>query len=244
MAKTSRTTSTAPGAAPRAVIWDVDGTLIDSAEAHVASWREVFAREGYPTIERATFDRWFGRRTTDVLREHFGPAVEDAELLRVGGAKEAHYREALEAAGVEPLPGVEAWLDFLAESGWRLGVGSSAPIANLNLILDMSGLALHFDAVVSQEDVRRGKPDPEVFLTAASRLEVDPSRAIVVEDAAAGIVAAHRAGMRTVGVGPYHDLLGAMVSVAMLVDLPEDTFDLLLDAPVPELDASSPTTTG
>ncbi|CAA9541803.1 MAG: Beta-phosphoglucomutase [uncultured Thermomicrobiales bacterium] len=242
MAKTSRSVTTST--APRAVIWDVDGTLIDSADAHILSWQEVFAREGYPAIERATFDRWFGRRTTDVLREHFGPAVEDTELLRVGNAKEAHYREALEAVGVEPLPGVEGWLDFLAESGWRLGIGSSAPIANLNLILDFSGLALHFDAVVSQEDVRRGKPDPEVFLTAASRLEVDPSRAIVVEDAAAGIIAAHRAGMRTVGVGPYHDTLGAMVSVATLVDLPEDTFDRLLSEPVPENDASSSTTTG
>ena len=240
MAKTSRSESVAP----RAVIWDVDGTLIDSADAHVLSWREVFAREGYPPIDRATFDRWFGRRTTDVLREHFGPAVEDTELLRVGDAKEAHYREALEAVGVEPLPGVEEWLDFLAESGWRLAIGSSAPIANLNVILDLSGLALHFDAVVSQEDVQRGKPDPEVFLTAASRLGVDPARAIVVEDAAAGIIAAHRAGMRTVGVGPYHATLGAMVSVATLVDLPEDTFDLLLSEPIPAMDAASPSTSG
>ena len=100
MAKTSRSASTAPRSEPRAVprgvprgvIWDVDGTLIDSADAHVASWREVFAREGYPAIERETFDRWFGRRTTDVLREHFGPAVAETELLRIGGVKEAHYR--------------------------------------------------------------------------------------------------------------------------------------------------------
>lgn len=244
MAKNSR--SATGTNAPRAVIWDVDGTLIDSADAHLLSWGEIFRREGYPEIERETFNRWFGRRNEEVLREHFGAGVDEAELIRVGDAKEAHYRAALEAdaGGVVLLPGVEEWLDYLAESGWLLGIGSSAPRENLDLILDVTGLALHFDAVVGREDVRHGKPDPEVFLTAASRLGVDPSRAIVVEDAAAGILAAHRAGMRTVGVGPRHATLGAMVSVATLDDLPDDAFDALLEESAPAADASSSSLTG
>lgn len=232
MPKQSRATPSAP----RAVIWDVDGTLIDSADAHLQSWREIFRLEGYPDIEQETFDRWFGRRNQEVLREHFGPDVHDDVLARVGDAKEAHYRAALEEDQIALLPGVEEWLDYLAESGWLLGIGSSAPRENLNLILDLSGFALHFDAVVSREDVQHGKPDPEVFLTAANRLGVDPSRAIVIEDTAAGILAAHRAGMRTVGVGPQHAALGAMVSVATLDDLPDDAFDRLLEQPAPTTD--------
>jgi beta-phosphoglucomutase len=87
--------------------------------------------------------------------------------------------------------------------------------------------------VIGREDVSAGKPDPEVFLTSAARLGVDPSRAIVVEDAAAGIVGAHRAGMRTIGVGPHHAELGAMISVPALDRLPADAFDALLNRPLP-----------
>jgi beta-phosphoglucomutase-like phosphatase (HAD superfamily) len=86
---------------------------------------------------------------------------------------------------------------------------------------------------MSRETVRDGKPHPEVFLTAAARLGVDPSRAIVVEDAAAGVLGAHRAGMRTIGVGTHYSEIGAMVAVPTLDLLADDAFDLLLEQPLP-----------
>jgi beta-phosphoglucomutase len=219
--------------APRAVIWDVDGTLIDSGDAHWQSWRVIFAREGYPDLDDATFISWFGRRNDDILREHFGPDVPWETLERIAEMKESHYREGLRQQASILMPGVAHWLERLAAAGWRLGIASSAANPNLEVIIEQAGWGDTFGAVIGKDDVRNGKPDPEVYLTAAAHLEVDPSRAIVVEDAAAGVLGAHRAGMRTIGVGPQYASLGAMVAVPTLDLLPDDAFDTLLAQPLP-----------
>jgi len=219
--------------APRAVIWDVDGTLIDSGAAHWRSWRAIFAQEGYPDLDDATFIAWFGRRNDDILREHFGPDVPRETLERIAELKEDHYRDGLRQQASTLMPGVAHWLARLATEGWRLGIASSAANENLEIILDQAGWLDTFGAVLGKDDVKIGKPDPEVFLTTAARLGVNPSRAIVVEDAAAGVLGAHRAGMRTVGVGPQYATLGAMLAVPTLDLLPDDAFDTLLAQPLP-----------
>ncbi len=213
----------------RAVIWDVDGTLIDSSDAHWQSWRVIFQQEGYPDIDHATHLAWFGRRNEEILRDYFGEDATDEHIAGIAELKEAHYREGLKLGPTPVLPGVNDWLTRLAADGWKLGIGSSAATRNLEIILPQSGWSGTFGAVVAREDVRKGKPDPEVFLTAAARLGVDPARAIVVEDAAAGVLGAHRAGMRTIGVGAHHADLGAMISVPSLDQLPADAFDTLLE---------------
>ena len=218
---------------PKAVIWDVDGTLIDSGNAHWQSWRVIFQQEGYADIDYATFISWFGRRNEEILREHFGADVTDEFIDRLAETKEAHYREGLRLEPTPILPGVNDWLERLAADGWELGIGSSAATLNLEIILAQSGWTERFGAVVAREDVRVGKPDPEVYLTAAAQLGVDPSRAIVIEDAAAGVLGAHRAGMRTIGVGTHHRELGAMISVPSLDLLAVDAFDALLAQPLP-----------
>jgi beta-phosphoglucomutase len=220
---------------PKAVIWDVDGTLIDSAHAHWQSWRVIFAEAGLPDLDEATFVTWFGRRNDDIMREHFQGQLTFEDAMALALRKEAHYLDGLRADGALVPPGVNAWLDRLAANGWKLGIGTSAPLENIEIILAHAGWLDRFDAIVTKDDVRHGKPDPEVFLTASTRLGVDPSRAIVVEDAEAGILGAHRAGMRTIGVGPRHTALGAMRSVPTLDLLPYDVFDRLLEKPVPEV---------
>lgn len=180
---------------PKAVIWDLDGTLIDSAEWHWLSWQEILHAEGYP-ITHEEFLQGFGRRNDEILREYFGVDADPARLEDIADRKEARYRESIEDHGVVVLPGVEDWLGYLAESGWRMAVATSAPRENLGIILDVSGLALAFDAVVAREDVQAGKPDPEVFLKAAALLEVEPARCIVVEDALAGVQGHTRRGWR------------------------------------------------
>jgi beta-phosphoglucomutase len=216
----------------RAVIWDVDGTLIDSSDAHWHSWRAIFQQEGYPDIDHATHLAWFGRRNEEILREYFGPDATEEMIFRIAEMKEAHYREGLKLGPTPVLPGVNDWLTWLAAEGWKLGISSSAATRNLEIILPQSGWSETFGAVVAREDVRKGKPDPEVFLIAAARLGVDPARAIVIEDAAAGVLGAHRAGMRTIGVGAHHADLGAMLSVSSLDQLPGDAFDALLAQPM------------
>ena len=219
--------------APKAVIWDVDGTLIDSGAAHWQSWREIFAREGYPDLDEPTFISWFGRRNDEILRDYFGPEIPDETLAWLAEEKESHYRDGLRRQASILMPGVDSWLDRLAAAGWRLGIASSAANPNLAIILDQAGWTGRFGAVLGKDDVRIGKPDPEVYLSTAARLGVDPGRAIVVEDAAAGVLGAHRAGMRTIGVGPQYAALGAMLAVPTLDLLPDDAFEMLLAQPLP-----------
>ena len=211
----------------RAVLWDMDGTLLDSAEYHWLAWREILAGERFE-LAHGQFVATFGQRNDTILRDWLGADLPLGEIARIGEAKEARYRALVQAGGITLLPGVERWLMRLQTDGWRQAVATAAPRANAEAIVAALGIAAYFDAISSAEDVQRGKPDPQVFLKAAERLGVDPSRAIVVEDAAAGIEGARRAAMKSIGViknGP----LDADITVASLADLPPDAFDRLLD---------------
>jgi len=219
-----------PAGGARAALWDVDGTLIDSSEYHWLSWREALAAEGM-ALTREQFASAFGRRNDEILRGYFGEDYPAAEVSRVGGAKEELYRGLVRERGVRLLPGVGRWLERLKAEGWLQAMASSAPRANLEAITAALGLGGYFDAVVSAEDVTVGKPDPQVFLTAAARLGVEPARCVVVEDAPAGTEAARRAGMRAVGVLTMHEQVEADLVVRTLEELAEDAFDSLLTRP-------------
>jgi HAD superfamily hydrolase (TIGR01509 family) len=213
--------------APRAVLWDMDGTLLDSADYHWLAWRDMLHAEGYP-ITHEEFKATFGQRNDTILRGYFGADLVDAEVARIGDAKEARYRDLVRERGIALLPGVGVWLERLRAAGWRQAIASAAPLANVQAIIDALGIAPYFGAIVSAEDVRRGKPDPHVFQLAAERLGAPPARSIVVEDAPAGIEAAHRAGMRAIGVRTSHANLSAEIVVDTLDLLPDDAFDRLL----------------
>lgn len=211
---------------PRAVLWDMDGTLLDSAEYHWLAWRDQLADEGRP-ITYDEFAASFGQRNDTILRGWFGPDLPDAEVARIGGDKEARYRALVQARGVTLLPGVRQWLERLHTSGWRQAVASAAPLANIHAIIEALDLASFFAALVSAEDVQRGKPDPQVFLLAAERVGVPPARCIVVEDAPAGLEAGRRAGMRTIGVRSSHRNLQGNLVVNRLDELPNNAFNNL-----------------
>jgi beta-phosphoglucomutase len=205
----------------------MDGTLIDSAEYHWLAWREALAAEGFDlAVER--FNATFGQRNDTILRAYFGPHFPLGEVDRIAGSKESRYRELVRSRGIDALPGVRRWLDRLKADGWRQAIASSAPRLNIDTILDVLGLAGVFDAIVSAEDVQRGKPDPHVYLLAAERLSVPARRCIVVEDAPAGIEGAHRAGMCAIGVLSTHTTLPADFSVRSLAELTDDAFEQLI----------------
>jgi beta-phosphoglucomutase len=216
-----------PEPSVRAVLWDMDGTLIDSAEYHWLTWREALAREGRP-LTHDEFASFFGQRNDAIVRRFLGDAVSAAKIARIGGDKEAAYRQMVRVRGIEPLPGVRAWLERLHAAGWRQAVASSAPPANIETIVEVLGLANLLQAWASGEEVRHGEPQPDVFLLAAERLAVVPSRCVVVEDAPAGVEAGRRGGMRTVGIATLHPVLKADVVVTSLEDLPPDAFDRLV----------------
>src|SRR5947209_7269878 len=180
------------------VIWDVDGTLVDTAELHFRAWADLAAELGQ-SFTRADFAATFGRRNPEILRQLFGGRYGDGDIADLGDRKENLYRAAA-GRGVELLPGVRSLLQGLHAAGFRQAIGSSAPRANLDLILRLTDTARFFQAVVSMEDTQRGKPDPQVFLVGAERLGVPPARCVVMEDAVAGVRAAHAGRMRCIAV--------------------------------------------
>lgn len=212
---------------PRAVLWDMDGTLIDSAEYHWLTWRDALAAEGR-RLTYQEFTSFFGQRNDAILRRFIDEAIAADEIARIGDAKEAAYRRMVRERGIEPLPGVRSWLERLRDAGWRQAVASSAPPANIEVLIDVLGVRDCFQAYVSAEEVPHGKPAPDVFVRAAEKLSVPPSRCIVVEDAPAGVEAGRRAGMRTIGIVAMHPGLQADVTTDSMAELPDDTFDRLL----------------
>ncbi len=211
---------------PRAVLWDLDGTLADSREFHWLSWQEALGQEGVLT----TWDQFlasFGQRNDAILSAWLGPGADPDRIRRIGDRKEAIYRSLVKSRGIEPLPGAAEWVRSLSRSRWRQAIASSAPRLNVKVMHEALGFEGLINVLVAAEDVRRGKPDPEVFLVAAQRLGVAPGRCVVVEDAEAGIEAARRAGMRSVGVGA-EGVEGADIVVPSLRDLPKGTFRRLL----------------
>jgi beta-phosphoglucomutase len=180
-----------------AIIWDVDGTLVDTAELHFDSWVKLAAELGKP-FTRADFAATFGRRNPEIIRLLFGDNS-DVQVAELGERKERYYRTEA-ARGVSLLPGVRPLLEDFARRGIRQAIGSSAPRDNLDLILDLTGSRQFFQGVVAMEDTQRGKPDPQVFLVAAARLGAEPARCIVFEDAVAGVQAAKAGGMKCVAV--------------------------------------------
>jgi len=192
-----------PPPALQAVLFDLDGVLIDSHVQHEKAW-ETWAAELGRRLPDGFFKRSFGMRNETIIPELLGWAEEREEVERMSFRKEELYREYVRSQGLEPLPGVLALLEGLKAAGIRRAVASSTPRENLGVVMEMTGLGPYFQAIITGSDVTRGKPHPEVFLKAAAALSADPQRCLVIEDAYVGIDAGRAAGCRVLGVGTTH----------------------------------------
>src|SRR5688572_24561568 len=181
-----------------AVIFDVDGVLTDSYAPHYQSWQRMF-RELDVQFTDHQFRATFGRTNRDIFAELYSGDISPDRARELGDLKEEYYREII-AENFIPLPGAVELIDALHNAGFKLAVGSSGPPANVALTLEKLGRASRFAAAVTGADVTRGKPDPQVFQLAASRLSIPPERCAVIEDAPPGIEAANRAGMTGIAV--------------------------------------------
>lgn len=211
----------------RAVLWDMDGTLIDSEEFHWISWRETMAKEGVP-ITHEQFLSSFGQRNDAIIPQWLSADATPERIERIANAKEEQYRHLIRKNGISPLPGVAVWVHRLHDQGWLQAIASAAPRLNIEAVLEALAAAHCFQAIVSAEDVHGGKPDPEVYVVAASRVGVSPNRCIVVEDAIAGVEGARAAGMRSIGVSHDGKHLPADLVVPSLALLDSDAFEILL----------------
>lgn len=201
-------------------IFDHDGVLVDSLELHQLAWAELGRRTGL-AITAEFIHETFGMTNFSIFRRLLGETLTDAEISRLSDRKEECYRDVARGR-IHLMDGVREVLDALTARGVRLAIGSSGVRANLELTVHECGLDARFAAIASLEDITRGKPDPQVFLVAAAKAGVDPSRSVVFEDAPVGIQAAKAAGMYAVGLTttrPAIDLVtaGADEVVANLV---------------------------
>ena len=187
-------------------IFDWDGVIIDSHDQHERSWGLLAEEEGKALPENF-FKQSFGMRNQTIIPQFFGDwtdTSDEAEVMRLADRKEHLYRELVRSDGIEPLPGVRELLTSLKAAGIPCSVGSSTPRANIDAIMEVIGLADHFDAITAAEDVTNGKPAPDVFLKACEKVGGQPSQSVVFEDAHVGIEAGLAAGMKVIAVATTH----------------------------------------
>ena len=190
---------------PRAggLLFDMDGVVCHNMPAHEEAWRHFFLKHGIRLELKEFREKTMGMPTREVLRYYFKRAVPPAEADACAAVKETLYRR-LYLPKRRAMPGLRRVLSEAKRAGWRLGLGTGSKDDNVRFILDGLKLRPHFDAVVDGGEVRRGKPDPETFLTLAAKLKVRPRDCVVFEDSLLGEEAARRAGMRVVAVTSSH----------------------------------------
>lgn len=181
----------------KAVIWDMDGVLIDSLPAHVEAWRPILKRYGYDyTYEQMT--PFFGMTDVNVLRTISSSRFTERELVSLAQEKECIYQDLI-GTKLQLLPGVVAWLENFRSAGLKQAVASSSTVKSISIIMDALHLKSYFNAIVSGEG-GPSKPDPLVFLRAAEQIGALPNECLVVEDAVVGVLAAKAASMHCLAV--------------------------------------------
>jgi len=186
-----------------AVIFDMDGVIAHTNPYHAEAFRHFFDRHQIAYTEQEFEDHMYGKHNDYIMRYFFKRELNDDEVQRLADEKEAMFRECY-AEYLAPIAGLPDFLQKLKAAGIRIGVATSAPRANLDFIIDGLSLRSVMDSLLSSEDVRSHKPDPEVYLKSAERLGVSPDRCVVFEDSYSGVTAGLRAGAKVVGVLTSH----------------------------------------
>jgi HAD superfamily hydrolase (TIGR01509 family) len=211
------------------ILWDLDGVLVDSAEAHYQAWAETLEKHSV-RLSRENFQRTFGMNNTGILATLLGGTVSPELSWDIGEAKEALFRDRIRG-NVRMLPGVKFWLEEFQARRISQVVASSAPGANISTILEELAIRSFFFDVVSAAQMP-GKPDPAVFLEAANRIKMPHSRCLVIEDSVAGVEAALAANMKCVAVtntNPRNLLRSAHVILDSLEELSWERLAQLLE---------------
>ena len=181
-----------------ALIFDMDGVIVDSNPVHRDSWIAFNRRYGLETTP-AMLERMYGKRNDEILRDYFGDSLPPEEIVSRSLAKEALYRQ-MAAAQIEQMlvPGLRPFLEKYRDT--LKAIGSNAEPENITLVLDQTGLRQYFRAIVDGHQVVNPKPFPDVYLRAAELLHVAPVNCLVIEDSPSGVAAARAAGMRVIGL--------------------------------------------
>ena len=181
-----------------ALIFDMDGVMVDSNPVHREAWVAFNRRYGLETTP-AMLERMYGKRNDEIIRDYFGDGLGPEEVAARSRAKEELYRE-MAGSRIEQMlvPGLRAFLDRYRAA--PMAVASNAEPENVAFVLDRAGLKPYFRVVVDGHQAVHPKPHPDIYLRAATLLEVAPANSIVIEDSPTGVAAAKAAGMRVIGL--------------------------------------------
>ncbi|MBD1422734.1 HAD family hydrolase [Sphingobacterium chuzhouense] len=188
---------------PFAVIFDMDGVICHTNPYHAKAFEQFFDKYKIPYTEKEFEEHMYGKHNSYIMTHFFKREIIGKELQQLEEEKESLFREIYQQE-VVPLPHYLPFLDDLKSAGFKTGVATSAPLANLKLILDSLQIDAKMDSLMASEDVSQHKPHPEVYLKSAEKLGVSPNACVVFEDSFSGVTAALNAGMKVVGVLSSH----------------------------------------
>ncbi|MFP4090721.1 MAG: HAD family hydrolase [Cyclobacteriaceae bacterium] len=186
-----------------ALIFDMDGVIVDNHRYHLKSWLQFFEKHGISMTEKEYKQKVNGRTMGEILPKILDRKMSKEEIMKLGGQKEHVYRD-LYAPDIRPVEGLPQFLEELESRNIPHAVATSAPTPNVDFTMERTGLRRFFPTIIDDTMVTKGKPDPEVYLTAAKALDMPPERCVVFEDAILGIQAGKNAGMKVVGVATTH----------------------------------------
>jgi beta-phosphoglucomutase family hydrolase len=187
-----------PGKASFSVIWDMDGVIVDTAACHFESWRYVFEKQN-ARFTKSDFKKKFGQRNDAIICSTLDRTGTIDDIEKIALDKEQYFRSCAKDK-VKPFPGAVELIKSLAKKHIKMAIASSAPLENIELLLNNLEIKDCFQTLVPGKDVKESKPSPQIFLLAAHRLGAKPEECIVFEDAIAGITGAKNAGMHCVAV--------------------------------------------
>ncbi len=200
------------------IIWDLDGTLVDTKQAHFETWHTALLTIGVD-LTKETFAQNFGKNNAESLPNYLGYEPDEVLTARLSDLKEALFIEQY-AKDVPLFEGAINWLNTFKECGYKQAIASSAPLLNINTIVDARDIRHYFQEMLSGSGLP-SKPSPALFLKTAERLGVPPMNCIVIEDAPAGLSAGHNAGMKTIALASSHPA-DHLTADLVLVDFSSD----------------------
>ncbi len=186
-----------------AVIFDMDGVICHTNPYHSKAFDQFFAKRGLNPSQEEYAEHMFGKSNSYILSHFLQRQISGEELTALENEKEGLFRE-IYADNIEPIPGFLTFLAALKSEGCHTGVATSAPFANLDLIMKKLAFENDMESIMSSEHVKKHKPDPEVYLKSATNLTIAPEKCIVFEDSFSGVSAAINAKMKVVGVLSSH----------------------------------------
>jgi beta-phosphoglucomutase len=217
----NNTLTTTPGNGrhlPAAIIFDMDGTLVATTEADFLAWQRVFSDAG----KQLSFEDYFpllGKKSQDVV--HHELKLQGMEAENALHSKMKYFEEIVEQKGIAMMPHAEALLKELKALQIPLALATSSRKLKMELVLEEVGILEYFTVLVSGEDVINGKPKPDIFLLAASKLQVSPEHCVVLEDAITGVTAAKAAGMKCIAITNTHDADDLAIADMVIRDFSE-----------------------